>query len=119
MLRTEIDRALGYETDQTDPLRPGYRLKREQEAHIDDRTLMGGWDPIPEDPALIPLIHEASDGVIPHELAESLADRIEEAIPHKRDCEPLYPEVRYQEMARTFVSGLRFCVKSECPMEFA
>ena len=118
MLRTEIARALGYETDQTNPLRSSYHLRPEQYRYINDLTLMGEWDSVPEDPALVLMIHEDCDGMIPHEIAGQLADRIESAIPNLRENEPTHSEVRYRDMARTFVSGLRLCAEGEFAMEF-
>lgn len=105
--RTAVAVAEGFSTERTEWGSETYVFPRDQ---FSAGNYAGEWDPLPDDPLMILLVHSDCDGIIHWEHAGLLADRLERVVPKL----PAIPEIVYgsyppdwRGAAEQFVAGLR------------
>lgn len=80
--------------------------------------LVGEWSRIPDDPLVILLAHSDCDGVIRHQHAAILADRIEELLPLLPEQEDTGHIGDWRKKTQRFIDGLRLAASRGEDVEF-
>lgn len=104
----ETARRAGYPaTPRSDSLLPAYWQDAWDDLPDLEEKLLGRWDPEPEDPLLVLLIHSDSVGVIEPEACDRVAERLEQLLATERRTSPSGVPSGWQSDTAAFVAGLR------------
>lgn len=86
--------------------------------HITERNLVGIWEEMPKDPAIIIFAHADHEGQIKSEHCEAIADRLEEVLPKMAEYDEDQPIKYWHKRTKEFIDGLRKAASLQEDIEF-